>query len=67
MFRADVFDEKMKRSGLKKRFIAKQLGIAYDSFLKKTAGTVAWKVDEAKKVSEILHLNRFERDNIFFG
>ena len=67
MFRADVFDEKMKKSGLKKRFIAGKLGMAYDTFLKKTAGTVQWKVDEAKDVAEILHLNRFERDNIFFG
>lgn len=67
MFDKQRFDDALNRSGLKKRFIAKELQMAYDTFLKKTNGTVAWKTDEALGVSRILHMNKMERDSIFFA
>lgn len=67
MFDKERFALAIDRSGLKKRFIAKELGMAYDTFLKKCSGTVEWKVDEALGVSRVLRITKSERDCIFFG
>lgn len=67
MFDRERFNEAVEKSGLKKRFIAKQIGIAYPTFLKKTDGTVMWKVDEALNVSKVLRISKSERDAIFFA
>lgn len=67
MFDKAKFADTVNRSGLKKRHIAKELGMAYDTFLKKCSGVVEWKVDEALGVSRVLRMSKGERDSIFFG
>lgn len=67
MFNKDRFELVMLKSGLKKKFIANQMGMAYDTFLKKTNGLIEWKVSEALKVSNILRISKGERDSIFFA
>ena len=67
MFDSRKFSSTVQKSGLKKRYIADRLGISYDTFLKKMAGTVKWKVDEAQEVSKLLRISKAERDAIFFA
>ena len=67
MFDVKKFGAAVQRSGLKKRYIADQAGISYDTFLKKMSGTVKWKTDEAQEVSKPLRISRAERDGIFFA
>ena len=67
MFDKEKFSLALENSGLKKRFVAKQIGIAYGNFLKKCNGAVMWKVDEALNVSKVLRMSSEERDSIFFA
>jgi len=67
MFSKEKFAESVRSSGLKKRYIAGQIGMAYGNFVKKTNGVVEWKVDEALAVSKVLKMTRIERDSIFFA
>ena len=67
MFNRERFAAAVTKSGLKKRFISDQMGMAYDTFLKKTNGVVEWKVSEALEVSKVLRITRAERDSIFFA
>lgn len=67
MFNKDMFDDAVNRSGYKKRHIAKEIGMGYATFLKKSAGVVEWKVGEAMDVCRVLRINKGERDHIFFA
>lgn len=67
MFDAKRFDDAVQKSGLKKQYIAKKIGISYDSLRKKMSGELKWKVDEALAVSTILRMSKAERDAIFFA
>ena len=67
MFDKERFAMAVDRSVLKKRYIAKEIGIAYDTFLKKCSGVVEWKVSEALGVSRVLRMTKGERDSIFFS
>ena len=67
MFDKNRFAAALERSGLKKRYLASQMNMAYDTFVKKTNGVVEWKVSEVLGVSRLLRISRSERDAIFFG
>lgn len=67
MFDSNKFDEAVQKSGLKKRYLAEQIGMSYDTFLKKTGGVVEWKVGEAQAVSKVLRISVAERNAIFFA
>ena len=67
MYDKERFARAVYKSGLKKRYISRQLGLAYDTFLKKSNGVVEWKISEALKVSKVLGITKAERDSIFFA
>lgn len=55
----------IKRSGLKKQFIADKLGCTRQTFSNKLE-TGDFKVDEANKLSEIFGYSATERNRVFF-
>lgn len=57
---------KIDESGYKLRYIAKQLGITYQGFLKKIKNETEFKASEIQVLCELLHLTEAERNAIFF-
>lgn len=55
------------QSGLKKKFLAEQLGITTQGFRLKISGVNEFTETEMQKLSELLHLNKTMRDRIFFA
>ena len=47
-------EEAIKRSGLKKKFIAEQLDMTYNSLRRKLMGQVKWSALELEKIYKIL-------------
>lgn len=58
---------KIDESGYKLRFIAKQLGITYQGFLKKLNNETEFKASEIQILRELLHLTPEECEKIFFA
>lgn len=56
-----VIDE----SGLKRSYIAVNIGMTPKVFYDRTQGISKWKVDEAQAFSKLLKLTKAQRDNIF--
>lgn len=67
MFDREKFKDAVERSGLKGKYIAKEIGMNYWTYAQKCKGVNYWKVDEAMKVSKVLRLRAAERDAIFFA
>lgn len=56
------------KSGLKKKDIAKNMGITYYSLLKKINNDVEFKASEITELAKILHIEEFnEKESIFFA
>lgn len=66
MTNTNLLRKKLDESGYKSRFIAKQLGITYQGFLKKINNETEFKASEIQSLKEILNLTDEERDMIFF-
>lgn len=58
--------KKIDESGYKLRFIAKQIGITYQGFLKKINNESEFKASEIKGLQDLLNLTDEIRDKIFF-
>lgn len=58
--------EKMDESGYKLRYIAKQLGITYQGFLKKINNETEFKATEIQILFDLFHMTEAERNAIFF-
>lgn len=58
--------KKIDESGYKLCFIAKQIGITYQGFLKKINNESEFKASEIKGLQELLNLTDEIRDKIFF-
>lgn len=59
--------EKIKNSGVKVTFIASQLGITYMAFTNRMNGKVEFRMNEVRKIAELLHLTQDEVQQIFFA
>lgn len=59
--------EKMDESGYKLRFIAKQIGITYQGFLKKINNESEFRVSEVQGLCQLLNLTPEDKENIFFA
>lgn len=57
--------KKIDESGYKLRFIAKQIGITYQGFLKKINNESEFKASEIKGLQDLLNLTDEIRDKIF--
>lgn len=66
MTNTSLLRKKLDESGYKLRFIAKQLGITYQGFLKKINNETEFKASEIQALKEFLNLTDEERDKIFF-
>ena len=66
MTNTTMLRSKIEESGYKLRFIAKQLGITYQGFLKKINNETEFKASEIQGLKELLNLSDDERDQIFF-
>ena len=49
-----TIEEAIKRSGLKKVWIAEQLGITYNSLRRKLNGEIQWRKLELEKLNKLL-------------
>ena len=58
--------KKMDDSGYKLRFIAKQLGITYQGFLKKINNESEFKATEIQTLCNLLNIDIQEKEQIFF-
>ena len=61
-----LLEEKMKSSGLKYSYIADQLGISPQGFIKKRKGQIPFTIREVGLMKTLLGLTNSERDKIFF-
>lgn len=66
MFNTSLLKTKIEQSGLKKCYIAAQLGLSSYGLSKKIEGENEFKSSEIKNITRILHLSKEERDLIFF-
>jgi hypothetical protein len=67
MTNTELLRKKIDDSGYKLTFIAKQLGITYQGFLKKTNNETEFKATEIQILKTLLNLTDDERDCIFFA
>ena len=67
MIKSNLLIEKIDACGFKLVFVAKQLGISYQAFLKKLNNETEFKTSEVMILKEILHLTDDEVMEIFFG
>lgn len=57
----------INNKGLKKKFLAEQLGISQNCIHSKLTGENEFKLSEVSNLSKILHLTKKQRNEIFFG
>lgn len=63
-----LLNEIISKSGLKKQFIAEQLGISRYSLMQKINNIVEFKISEVDKLCVILKITSLrEKDKIFFA
>lgn len=67
MTNVELLSKAIKKSGLRRRFIADSLEMGYDSFYKKCNGKTQFKASEIKALSELLHLSLEEMQEIFLS
>lgn len=56
----------IETSGLKKSYIAEQLGLSERVFFSRVKGETQFKLDEAVALCEILRMTKMQRERIFF-
>lgn len=61
-----LLTEEIKKSGLKKEYVAQVLKMTPQSFSNKLAGRTDFTISEAKKIIELLGLSVKTREKIFF-
>ena len=63
----ELLSEYIKSSGLKKTYIAEQLGITRAGLLLKIRGQHEFRESEIQKLCTLLKINKSARDKIFFA
>lgn len=66
MTNTKLLREKIALSGYKLQYIAEQIGITYQGFLKKLNNESEFKASEIKMLQAVLGLSKRDRDAIFF-
>lgn len=67
MTNVELLEKAIKDSGLRKRFIAKEMGMGYDRFYKKITGKIEFKASEVRNLADILKLSFDEMRAIFLS
>lgn len=63
----ELLNEAIKDSGLKKSAIAQRMGFTKGRLYQKLYGKAQWRVDEAKKIGEVLGLSTKQLRDIFLS
>ena len=66
MIDSELLKEKIKDSGYRFSWLAKQLNLSPFGMRKKVNGDTEFKVSEVKNLAKLLKLNEKEREKIFF-
>lgn len=59
--------EYIERSGLKRVFVAKKIGLTYQGYLNKESGKSEFTQSEIQGLCELLNISKRDRDRIFFA
>lgn len=63
----ELLREAIDRSGYKKTYIAKRIGLTYQGFLNKERGESEFRQSEIEGLGELLGLSMEEKERIFFA
>lgn len=63
----ELLNQVIKKSGKSKAYIASKIGMTKGKLYMKCLGHSAWRVDEAKAISDELNLSKKQSSEIFFG
>lgn len=63
----ELLGDAIARSGLKKCYLAREIGVSGGHFGKLVRGKKEFKGSQIKRLCELLHLTAEEMDAIFFG
>lgn len=66
MTNTELLRKKIDDSGYKLTYIAKQIGITYQGFLKKINNETEFKATEIQLLCELLNIGIQEKEDIFF-
>ncbi len=66
MTNAKILRKKIDESGYKMLFVAKQIGLTYQGFLKKINNETEFKANEIQGLCILLNLSLDEKETIFF-
>ena len=67
MTNAVLLRAKIDDSGLKMRFIASKIGIAYQDFLNKMNNKSEFRAGEIQSLCKLLGINKEEKEDVFFA
>ena len=67
VYRRELLEQAIEKSGYRRRFIVEQMGIAYASFSNKLNGKLEWKTQEVNKLCKLLGINKTDMFRIFFA
>ena len=67
MIKGNLLREKIDACGFKLVYVAKQVGVSYQAFLKKLNNETEFKASEIKVLKELLKLTNEEANKIFFA
>lgn len=67
MTNTDMLEDKISRSGYKKRYIAECCGISYQGLMNKIHNKSEFKAPEIKILCDILNITVEEKEAIFFN
>lgn len=63
----ELLNDYIIKSGLKKNYIAEQVGLTYQGLLNKLKGKRYFSVPEILRLCKILKINKRDREKIFFN
>ena len=67
MTNTELLNEVIKKSGLKREWIAEQLGITRVALAQKINNESEFKISEVRKITKVLALSNHQRDIIFLS
>lgn len=65
MVNTELLNNHIEKSGLKRIFLAKEIGISRQALAQKIDGVQDFRLSEAAKLANLLGLSKTERHNIF--
>ena len=66
MVDVELLEKTIQNRGLKKMYIAEQIGVDRSTFWQKMTRKAQFTIDEVEKITNVLSLSKKERDDIFF-